>query len=37
VTQRERERPVRREEITLVALREKRYVSKPIEMKYSKF
>jgi hypothetical protein len=40
VTERERERrPVRREEIMLVAIREQRYVyvSEPMETKYFKF
>ena len=33
----ERERPVRREEIVLVATREQLYVSEPTETKYFKF
>ena len=32
-----KKRPVRREEIVLVAMREQRYVSEPIETKYSNF
>ena len=38
MTEGERERkPVRREEIVLVMVREQRYVSEPVETKYSKF
>ena len=37
MTKRDTVRPVRREDIMLVTIREQRYVSEPIETKYLKF